>query len=193
MTIPARSPELMNADDTALLVVDVQEKLIPLIEHNRLIQWNIGRLLRAANELPVATAATEQYPKGLGNTIDLGTNLPDTIEQKLMFSCREAASIFSSWSQAGIRKILICGIETHVCIQQTALDLLADGFRVYLATDAIGARHSLDHQTALRRMESSGAILTTTESALFEWCNTAEHAAFKTISALVRELPPSSA
>ena len=190
MTLPARSPELMNADDTALLVVDVQEKLIPVIENGTLIQWNISRLLLAADTLDIPAAATEQYPQGLGHTIIPNARLPQTIEEKTMFSCRETAPIFANWADAGIRKILICGIETHVCIQQTVMDLLAEGFRMYLTTDALGARHHQDHQIALRRMESSGAVLTTTEAAMFEWCETAKHDAFKTISGLVRQGPP---
>ena len=87
----------------------------------------------------------------------------------------------------GIGKILLAGIEAHVCVQQTALDLLADGYRVYLAVDAIGARHEIDYAIALRRLESSGATLTTTEAALFEWCEAAGTPEFKQISALVRE------
>lgn len=192
MNISARSSELMNADDTAMLVVDVQEKLIPVIKGGPLIQWNIGRLLRAATILNVPTAATEQYPQGLGNTVLLDAPVPAIIEEKCMFSCREASSIFSGWSGTGVRKILICGIETHVCIQQTVLDLLAQGFRIYIVTDAVGSRHEHDHQVALRRLESSGAVLTTTEAAMFEWCETAESEAFKTISRLVREDPPSN-
>ena len=190
MTLPPRSPELMNADDTALLVVDVQEKLIPVIGNAEVIQWNISRLLEAAAALKIPTAATEQYPQGLGHTIIPNSTLPQTIEEKTMFSCRETASIFANWANDGIRKILVCGIETHVCIQQTVLDLLAEGFQIYLASDALGARHDQDHQVALRRMEGSGAVLTTTEAAMFEWCETATHPAFRTISGLVRQDPP---
>jgi nicotinamidase-related amidase len=86
--------------------------------------------------------------------------------------------------------VLVCGIETHVCVLQTALDLAANGFEPYLAVDAIGARKSVDHETALRRMEASGVILTTTETAMFEWCRTAGTPEFKRISALAKETPP---
>ena len=190
MTLPPRSPELMNADDTALLVVDVQEKLIPIIRNAEIIQWNISRLLQAADALDIPAAATEQYPQGLGHTTIPTSTLPEIIEEKTMFSCRETAAIFTNWADAGIRKFLICGIETHVCIQQTVMDLLAEGFQIYLAIDALGARHDLDHQTGLRRMEGSGAVLTTTEAAMFEWCETATNPAFKTISGLVRQAAP---
>tara|TARA_Y100001934_G_scaffold49221_1_gene59830 strand:- start:1890 stop:2366 length:477 start_codon:yes stop_codon:yes gene_type:complete len=118
MSYPPRSSELMNASDTAMLVVDVQQKLIPVIQSHEQLVWNIGRLLRAAEALQIQTAATEQYPQGLGSTIDLGGPMPTMIEEKTMFSCREADSIFSQWANAGIRKILVCGIETHVCVQQ---------------------------------------------------------------------------
>ena len=190
MTLPPRSPELMNADDTALLVVDVQEKLIPVIRNAEIIQWNISRLLQAADALDIPAAATEQYPQGLGHTTIPTSTLPEIIEEKTMFSCRETAAIFTNWADAGIRKFLICGIETHVCIQQTVMDLLAEGFQIYLAIDALGARHDLDHQTGLRRMEGSGAVLTTTEAAMFEWCETATNPGFKTISGLVRQAAP---
>ena len=90
----------------------------------------------------------------------------------------------------GIFKIVLAGIETHVCVLQTALDLLADGFRVYLTVDALGARGRLDHETALRRLESSGAVLTTTETVLFEWCEQAGTDEFRQISSLVKQSPP---
>jgi nicotinamidase-related amidase len=89
-------------------------------------------------------------------------------------------------------KVLLAGIEAHVCVQQTALDLIANGYRVYVAVDAIGARHVTDHDTALRRMELAGVTLTTTEAALFEWCRESAAAEFKPISALVRETPPAA-
>jgi nicotinamidase-related amidase len=84
----------------------------------------------------------------------------------------------------------VCGIETHVCILQTGLDLAAAGFEPYVAVDAVGARHAVDHETALRRMEAAGVILTTTEMAMFEWCRTAGTPEFKTISGLAKENPP---
>ena len=87
--------------------------------------------------------------------------------------------------------MLVCGIETHVCIQQTALDLAAAGFGVYVAVDAVGTRHAVDQETALRRMESAGIVLTTTEAAMFEWCSQAGTPEFKQISALAKESPPS--
>jgi nicotinamidase-related amidase len=98
--------------------------------------------------------------------------------------------VFAELKSRGIYKLLVVGIEAHVCVQQTVLDLLADGWRVYVAADAIGSRHEFDRQIAMRRMEASGAVLTTTEAALFEWCRQAGTPEFKQISQLVRETPP---
>ncbi|MEX0714341.1 MAG: hydrolase [Pirellulales bacterium] len=186
-----RSPELMSAGDTGLLVVDVQGKLVGLIPSHHWIIWNIRRLIDGAAVLGVAVAGTEQYPKGLGPTAPELAERLGSISAKLSFSCGACPEIFSAWESRGIHRVLVAGIETHVCVQQTVMDLLAAGRRVYLAVDATGSRHEIDHTTALRRMESAGATLTTTEAALFEWCQAAGTPQFKEISRLVQEQPPS--
>ncbi len=186
----SRSPELMSRSDSALLVVDVQEKLVAAMGTAARILWNVRRLIDGAKLLGLPVVASEQYPQGLGPTV---SELASRLEQrpaKLSFSCRELADLFADLRQRSIEKLLVCGIETHVCVQQTVLDLLADGWRVYVAVDAAGSRHDLDHQTALRRMESSGTVLTTTEAALFEWCQAAGTAEFKQISRIVKENAP---
>jgi nicotinamidase-related amidase len=185
-----RSPDLMNAADTALLVVDVQEKLIGRIPHHRRLIWNIDRLLDGANILGLPCFATEQYPQGLGATIaPLAAKLGE-IPAKLAFSCAGCAGPWAEWEARGITRILVTGIEAHVCVQQTVFDLMAAGFRVYLAVDAIGSRFEVDREIAMRRMESSGAALTTTEAALFEWCQRAGTPEFKQISQLVKQVEP---
>lgn len=185
-----RSPELMASRDTALLVVDVQGKLITLVPGHQRIIWNIGRLIDAAQTLDVAVLATEQYPQGLGPTVpELAAKL-GPISSKTAFSCGECGSLFTELLQRGVHKLLLVGIEAHVCVQQTAFDAMAAGFRVYLAVDAIGSRFDIDCQTALRRMDSAGATLTTTEAAMFEWCEKAGTPQFKAISQLVRQSPP---
>ena len=185
-----RSPELMNRDDTGLLVVDVQAKLLPLIAGHERLVWNIRRLIDGAKILGVAVAATEQYPQGLGPTAPELAERLGAIPAKTAFSCGECGQIFTEWRDRGIWKVLVCGIETHVCVSQTVHDLLGEGFRVYVAADAVAARGSLDHDIALRRMDSAGATLTTTEAALFEWCGRAGTPEFKQISQLVREAAP---
>ncbi len=185
-----RSPLLMNPHDSALLVIDVQAKLVPLVLAPSRLVWNIGRLVEGATLLQVPIGLTEQYPKGLGATVEeLRPLLPDACE-KTTFSCAECGELFDRWQAEGRRKILVAGMETHVCVQQTTLDLLANGFDVYVAVDAVSARHAVDHQTALGRMSDAGATLTTCESAIFEWCDHSRNTAFRQLSQLIQREPP---
>ncbi len=137
-----RSPELMSRHDTALLVVDVQTKLLHAMSPPPTLVWNIGRLIDGARILGIPVEATEQYPKGLGATTRVLAQRLGEIPAKLMFSCRECGQLFEHWRDQGIYKILVVGIETHVCVQQTVLDLLAAGFQVYVAVDAVGSRYA---------------------------------------------------
>lgn len=180
----------MSRGDTGLLVVDMQEKLLQLIPGHERITWNCRRLIDGAKILGIPVAATEQYPQGLGSTTAVLAQRLGPLPAKLAFSCGECGSIFEQWQQQGIFKILVCGIEAHVCVQQTVLDLLGEAYRVFIAVDAIGARHAIDLETAIGRMDSAGATITTTEAALFEWCEVAGTPEFKQISALVRETGP---
>ena len=186
---------MMNSADTAVVVIDVQEKLVGHIADHEKIEWNISRLLAGATALSVTVCATEQYPKGLGATVVpiadvVKSQSPFPIAQKTMFSCRECSDLTDSLSNSGIHNLLLCGIETHVCVAQSALDFLAMGFNVFVCVDAVGSRSALDHEIGIRRMESSGVTLGTTESTLFEWCETSKRDAFKTISKLVQDTGP---
>ena len=188
-TLPP-SPELMSSADTGLLVVDVQEKLLAAIPHARRIVWNVRRLIDGARILNMPVAATEQYPQGLGRTApELAERLGD-ISAKLTFSCGGCPDLLKDFLARGVRKVLLVGLEAHVCVEQTAFDLLADGWSVLVAADAVGSRMEIDHKIALRRMDSAGAAITTTEAALFEWCRAAGTPEFKQISRLARETPP---
>jgi nicotinamidase-related amidase len=180
----------MSAGNTALVVVDVQEKLIDAIAEGRRVVWNVRRLIDGAKVLGVPVVGTEQYPKGLGPTVPELAERLGPVPSKLTFSGGGCPEIFTALRARAIYSLLVCGIEAHVCVQQTVLDLLADGWRIYVAVDAVGSRHEIDRQTALRRMETSGATLTTTEAALFEWCEIAGTPEFKQISRLVREEGP---
>jgi len=177
----------MSSTDTGLLVVDVQERLVPAIaEHDRVV-WNVRRLIGAAKILNVPVAATEQYPKGLGPTLPELAERIGLIPSKLTFSCCGCPEIFLEWQRRNIHKVLVCGVEAHVCVQQTVLDLLGNGWRVYVAADAVGSRREMDYRTALWRMDASGATITTTEAAMFEWCRVAGTPEFKQISQLAKE------
>jgi nicotinamidase-related amidase len=177
----------MSAADTGLLVIDVQEKLVPKICNAPAMVRNIAFLIDAARILEIPVQATEQYPKGLGpTTAELAQRLPDRPE-KLAFSSCAVPSVVENFQRAGRPKVLLTGIETHVCVLHTALDLLGLGFRVYIAVDAVGSRYAIDHETALRRLEQAGAILTTSEASAFEWVGRAGTPQFKEISRLVQE------
>ncbi len=176
----------LTARHGALLVVDVQEKLLPAIRDRDRLLANVVRLVRAASLLEVPTFATEQYPKGLGPTVpELAGLIPDR-PAKTTFHCCGAHGIAEGLSSRGIRHVTLAGIEAHVCVAQTALELLRLGFAVQVPADAVGSRFAVDHEFALRRLERAGAIVTTTESALFEWTEDAAHPRFKEISALVK-------
>lgn len=180
-------PTQMSAADTGLLVIDVQEKLMPLIPGAASLTRNVAFLIDAARLLGLPVQATEQYPKGLGPTIpELAGKLPER-PAKVTFSCCGAPAVVDGFRRAGRPKVLLAGIETHVCVQQTALDLLALDFRVYIAADAVGSRAAFDHEMALRRLERAGVVLTSTESAVFEWTGAAGTPQFKEISRMVQE------
>ena len=182
-----RSPELMNRDDSRLLIVDMQERLLPHIDGHDAVIENCVKLVQGADVLGVPTTATEQYPKGLGPTTPALAELLPERPKKLDFSCLECLDWATTASVPESRfRIVVVGIEAHVCVQQTVHDLLANGFRVYVAADAVSSRKPFDRDTALQRMASAGATITTTESILFEWCQRAGSDEFKAISQLVK-------
>lgn len=180
-----RSPDLMTRRDTGLLVIDVQTKLMDKMQHRDAVVANIARLVDGATILGMPVLCTEQYPKGIGPTVpELIARLP-TRPEKLSFSCCGLPEVADQLRSRGAKKVLLAGIETHVCVQQTALDLWSLGFRVFVAADAVCSRRDFDRDIALRRMEQAGVVLTTTEAALFEWTEVAGTPEFKQISKLV--------
>lgn len=189
---PPRSPELFEPESTVLLVVDVQERLMRAQPRADEIAWNIRRLLDAASTLGVRVVATEQSPDKLGPTLPvLREKLDSDPIAKVEFSAAGCRDIWDPLAAAGVDRVVVCGIETHVCIAQSALDLLSAAYRVAIPVDAVGSRFALDHSTALARLSGSGATLTTTEAMMFEWCREAGTPQFKKISELAKESPAS--
>ncbi len=135
-----RSPELMNREDSALFVIDVQEKFLNVIPDRARIVWNIRRLLDAAAALGVPVAGAEQNPGRLGTTAAELKERIGPMPAKLCFSAGVCGEVFERWKNEGLYRVLLCGIETHVCVLQTALDLAAAGFEPYVAVDAVGTR-----------------------------------------------------
>lgn len=187
-----RSHEMLSRVSSRLLIVDVQERLV-----NALSESNRGRLVKAcqflaagAKLMEVPVTATEQYPSGLGPTIASLIDLVQDRPAKKRFSAVEATGWPTAAEASDDRfQIVVAGMETHVCVLQTVLDLLSLGYQTYVVVDGVAARHSIDHEIAVQRMANSGATLITAESVLFEWCETADSPQFKAISSLVKSRP----
>ena len=183
-----RSQELVSRGECQLLIIDMQEKVLPPIPVREQLITNCRKLIEGAKLFGVPIAATEQYAKGLGPTVsELRSLMTDVvIPDKVRFSAIEALN----WGMAAERsddrfKVVVAGIEAHVCVMQTVLDLLICGYQVHVAADAIGSRAKVDWQLALKRMAGSGAVITTTEAILFEWCEAAGTPEFKQLSKMV--------
>ena len=188
---PRRSRELLDRAKSRLLVIDLQEKFLPVIPNMGDLLTRCRLLMQTAGLLGVPMNVTEQYPRGLGATIPQIRELlaaDAEIPSKLRFSAAQCCDWMTKSSDERFQ-IVVAGIETHVCIQQTVLDLLAEGFAVYLVVDAIGSRKAIDHAVALERMRLAGAVLTTAESVVFEWCEVAGTPEFKTVSGWVKNVP----
>jgi len=183
-----RSPELLARGESRLLIVDVQEKLIPKIFSLDRMIANCRTLIQGAKILGVPVAATEQYPKGLGGTTLRLAELLDGAMPKLRFSCAEVLDWGMAAEQADNRfQVVVAGMEAHVCVLQTVFDLVGSGFQVFVVADAVSSRTEFDWKIALDRMASGGATIVTTESVLFEWCEVSGTPEFKQISQLIKE------
>jgi len=175
-------------EDSIGLVIDIQERLFPHIDQNEMLERNTAILIQGLKQLGIPMIITEQYSKGLGPTIEtLRPLLSDTHPiEKMSFSCCGVGDVISELKRAGRRQVIILGIETHVCVLQTTLDLLELGYQPVVIEDCVSSRKPGDKKTALQRMVQSGAIISSCESVLFELCRTAGTVEFKTISKLVK-------
>jgi nicotinamidase-related amidase len=182
--------ERLTARQGALLVVDLQEKLLARMEDRARVIGNAVRLLRAAEALHLPAWATEQYPEGLGPSVpEIAAIIADR-PSKSTFHCCAVPQFLEKLYGRNVRHVTVCGIETHVCVAQTAIELLRLGFRVQVAADAVASRHKLDRDVSLRRLEQAGAVISTTEAVLFEWVERADRPEFKLISELVKSYEP---
>jgi nicotinamidase-related amidase len=174
---------------TVVAITDMQEAFRSVIPDFTEMSARIARVAHAAQILGVSLIVTEQYPKGLGRTVnEIMAVLPESIQviEKTAFSSCGAAQFEAELERTGARQVVIAGIEAHICVNQTVHDLLARGYGVHLLTDCIAARSQLDRQTALAKMRQSGAVPSTTEMALFELMRDARHDQFKSIQRLIK-------
>lgn len=181
----------IDRERALLAVIDVQEKFAGVIDGFDEVRKNVDRLIRGCHILKVPLAVTEQYPKGLGETVpDLKETIASTYAtkpvQKMCFSSQGCAEFADQLRGAGRQQIILAGIEAHVCVWQTAIDLLDAGYQVYVVADAVSSRTARNREIALRRLEAEGAKLTSTEMVLFEMTVEAGTEQFKAVSKLVK-------
>lgn len=174
---------LIDRDQSMLLLVDVQERLLPAMHEAQRVLDNTVWLTRLAQRLGVPVAASEQYPRGLGHThADLrGLLAAEAIAEKLHFSCA-AAQCLGRLPGAERRQVLLCGIESHVCVLQTAVELRERGKDVFLVADAVSSRNPADKELALARMRGHGVDIVSREMVAFEWLRQAGTDEFREIS-----------
>jgi len=174
----------LHPDTSALLVIDFQTRLMPAIEDGKAVIANARRLLEGTTLFGVPTLFTEQNAEGLGPTIPELCSATASLFHKMTFDACGTPGFLEALADQ--RKLIIAGCETHVCVLQTALGLLAAGRRVYLVRDAVGSRRAESKETAIRRIEREGAEIVTTEMVLFEWLRTAEDRNLRRVIDLVR-------
>lgn len=180
----------LKVDDTALIVIDVQERLMPTIHERKRVIHNSALLLRVADELGIPYLVTEQYPKGLGRTVDeVASAMIDQSRrvEKTRFSA--AIDLVTDQLRAWRRgSVIICGVEAHVCVLQTVLDLHAGGFQCFVATDAVSASQPDQIHHALNRMRGAGAVMTGVLSMMYELLGDATHPSFGALLQLAKQV-----
>ncbi len=176
---------LISAASSVVLLIDLQAKLVPALRDGPAVVGRAGRLAQAAGLLDVPVIATEQYPAGLGPTVPEVAGYPSATLAKTSFSAYGDPG-FSSLLPAGASQIVIAGCEAHVCVLQTALDLLGAGHRVLVTADAVGSRSEADKAAGLDRARQRGAEIVTTEMVLFEWLRDARHPRFREVQKLLK-------
>jgi nicotinamidase-related amidase len=175
---------LLDRSRAALVVVDVQEAFRPAVGEFEAVARNAGVLVQGARALDLPVVVTEQYPRGLGHTVPEVARHLDGVRrlEKVVFSACRA----EGFDLGGRDQVLVCGIETHVCVSQTVHDLLDAGLEVHVATDAVSSRSAANRRVGLAKMERAGAVLSSVETALFELVGAAGSDEFKAIQRLVK-------
>ena len=180
---------LLSKDETALIIIDVQERLFEKVEDRNRIADSICRLIRFANILGIPIILTEQYPKGLGPTIHRIRKLIPNVKpiEKIEFSCMASRKFRRRISEINVKNLVLTGIEAHICVAQTAIEAITSGYKVYVVYDAISSRHREDKAIAIERMKQYGAYMVTSEMLMYEVLRRAGTPEFKEILKLVRE------
>lgn len=187
-------PDRLDGDRAFVLVIDIQTSLLPLIFNRDQIVQCTRKLLQAARIFELPVLATEQYPQGIGSTdervaAELQACDAELLEKLTFSSCGEEP-LRAALNRIDRPQVVVVGIEAHVCVQQTVLDLLAMDYDVFVCADAVGSRSPFDYERALSRMQHQGAAVTTAESAMFELCERCGTDSFKTMLKVIKAFPP---
>jgi len=179
---------MLRIDQTVLVIVDVQGKLARLVHRSEALLASIQKLIKGAQVLEIPILWTEQYPEGLGPTVPEVAGLLSGIQpiSKRSFSCAGCEPFMQALEATNRRQVLLAGVEAHVCVYQTAVDLLERGYEVQVVADAVSSRSVQDRQIALAKIKDAGGSLTSTEAALFELLRVAEGAKFKEILKIIK-------
>lgn len=183
-----RHPRLLRADDTALVVIDLQEKLVNMVHNREELLKRTALILETAKVCGLPLVLTEHYPQGLGSTVEeVKEHLPEYRPiLKRIFSCCGVEEFVRAVEATGRRQLLVAGIETHICVNQTVHDLLHRDYQVQVLADACGTRFPSDHAVGLEKMRDSGAVIASTEMAVYELVERADTELFKEILKLVK-------
>lgn len=174
----------INEKNSAILFIDIQEKLVQMLKKDKITK-KAYVLSEMANILGVEKIFTEQYPKGLGSTIDtISKKETDKVFEKTAFNALETEGVYDALKEK--ENIFVCGIETHICVYQTVKALIEKGFNVYVIKDACASRETDEFKAGINLMEKLGATITTTEIVLFELLKTSKHPQFKLVQALIK-------
>ena len=178
----------ISVDNTAGIIIDIQERLFPHIFRREELERNVGILIQGLNLLKVPLLVTEQYRKGLGSTIPSVMENLTNFEpiEKISFSCCDESRFLRELNLMNKKYIVLAGIEAHVCVLQTVIDLVESGYHPVLVEDCVSSRKENDKMVAIDRMRGEGAIITTYESILLELCRIAGTETFKKISNLIK-------
>jgi nicotinamidase-related amidase len=179
----------LERDKAVLLVIDVQERLVPAMDEKvyKKILRSINLLVQGSKELQLPIVTTEQYPLGLGHTVpELSAACAGGVVEKVSFGCCGEPNFLQRIKEIGRPQVIVTGMEAHVCVYQTVLGLLAAGYHVHLVRDAISSRNKVDFLAGVENARAAGAVVTTVETALFQMLTTAAAPEFKAVSALVK-------
>jgi nicotinamidase-related amidase len=179
---------MFKIEDSLVLVIDFQVRLMPFIHKHEELEKKVESFIKGCRILELPILTMQQYTKGLGDTSQVLKDALGEFEhiEKITFSCCGNEEFVGKLEASGKKNIIVTGIESHICVQQTVLDLLTDGYNVYVIADCIGSRSEVDRVYAEKRMRQAGAVITTMESVLFELLTRADHPKRKEISNLVK-------